>query len=81
MIYAQMITGESFNQRTGALKMKQSKLAREWSDIIDLAKHNSSIALWLAARDAAFRAGERSDGYTAAIRKEYRALMRGDFTF
>ena len=48
---------------------------REWQDILDLANHNKSLALWLDARDRAFNAGFSTEGYTSAIRKEYRALM------
>ena len=56
---------------------KQSK--QEWMNILDLAQHNLTLGNLLAVREAAYNAGIQSDYLTNAIRKEYRAIMRGNF--
>ena len=57
--------------------MSKNQLSKEWAEITQYAVHNKAIALWLQARDVAFREGEATDGYTRAIRREYRQIMRG----
>lgn len=56
--------------------MTKTQLKAEWQDILDLSVHNQSLKLWLDARDIAFVAGVSIDGYTKAIRNEYRRIMR-----
>ena len=50
---------------------------QEWQEILTHAAHNKGIALWLGAREIAFKDGQPTDGYTRAIRREYRDIMRG----
>ena len=59
--------------------MNQKQRNQEWQDILDLAKHNASLGRWLEARQRAHDMGDRTNGYTFAIRKEYRAIIRGDY--
>ena len=67
-----------FNATEG--KTMGQRQNQEWAEIIDLAKHNASLARWLEARDEAHRQGDNTAGYTRAIRREYRLIMKGEYT-
>ena len=54
-----------------------NKLHDEWKAILAFGKKDDAIGRWLHARELAFKKGDRSDGYTDAIRREYRIRKRG----
>lgn len=59
------------------MKYEDYRSRMEWKAILKIAKTDKGIAGWLRDRERAFKAGLPSDGYTDAIRREYRKIMRG----